>query len=376
MVYSQCLSWAREFSGEKLSWPLISADEALKRLKSGTPAIDVRSQLEFCRGSVPGFKNIPILNNEHRHLVGLTYKQEGHNAAVELGHKLVDPLRANLVRDWSSVIGDHDEALLTCWRGGLRSRIATEWLSESGFRNGYRVDGGYKAMRHVLLGELERSREWLVLGGMTGCGKTDLLRELEARAVLDLEWFARHRGSAFGGYMGEPQPPQQSFENSIGLHLFANPGAMIVEGESGLIGTCSVPLVLRRFMRQADLVVLEAPMEERVQRIFNEYVKEPLSRFKPEAVRDSLVGSIGKIEKALGGALAAELRALIHRAFEGTERHGTWIECLLRRYYDPAYEFSLKRDARQIRFQGNWNDVSGFLKDFIDRRRAQSCSIS
>ena len=59
--------------------------------------IDVRSEGEFDAGHIPGAFNIPILNNEHRVLVGTSYKQEGKDSAVELGYKLVSPLFDQLV---------------------------------------------------------------------------------------------------------------------------------------------------------------------------------------------------------------------------------------------------------------------------------------
>ena len=53
--------------------------------------IDVRSEGEFEAGHIIGSINIPILNNEHRILVGTSYKQEGKDSAEELGYTIIAP---------------------------------------------------------------------------------------------------------------------------------------------------------------------------------------------------------------------------------------------------------------------------------------------
>ena len=70
-----------------------------------------------------------------------------------------------------------------------------------------RVQGGTKALRRFLMTSLESQvaqSDMLVISGLTGCGKTDLLHELGKVVppdvlALDLEGLANHRGSALGG---------------------------------------------------------------------------------------------------------------------------------------------------------------------------------
>src|SRR5215510_9564946 len=50
--------------------------------------LDVRSGSEFFQGRIPGAVNIPLLDDEARKEVGITYKQQGKNAAVEKGFEL------------------------------------------------------------------------------------------------------------------------------------------------------------------------------------------------------------------------------------------------------------------------------------------------
>ena len=54
--------------------------------------LDARSEGEFDHAHIPGAINVPLLNNEHRHLVGIEYKKKGREAAVALGFELVGPL--------------------------------------------------------------------------------------------------------------------------------------------------------------------------------------------------------------------------------------------------------------------------------------------
>ena len=58
------------------------------------------------------------------------------------------------------------------------------------------------------------NKNFLVIGGQTGCGKTILLNRFNNS--LDLEGFANHRGSAFGNNV-TPQPKQIDFENHLSV---------------------------------------------------------------------------------------------------------------------------------------------------------------
>ena len=62
--------------------------EIEKLLLNNTPFIDLRSEIEFSRGSIPNAINIPILNTLERDLVGKIYKSQGKLKAIELGEDL------------------------------------------------------------------------------------------------------------------------------------------------------------------------------------------------------------------------------------------------------------------------------------------------
>jgi tRNA 2-selenouridine synthase len=68
-------------------------------LASDTPLIDVRAPVEFSQSAMPAAINLPLMNDEERAAVGTCYKRQGPEAALALGHKLVQgDLRASRIR--------------------------------------------------------------------------------------------------------------------------------------------------------------------------------------------------------------------------------------------------------------------------------------
>ena len=100
-------------------------------LARATPFLDVRAPSEYARGAVPQAVNLPLLDDDERHRVGLTYKNQGHDAAVALGHELVSgEVREAREQAWLRHAERHPDAWIYCWRGGQRSEIAQRpWQS-------------------------------------------------------------------------------------------------------------------------------------------------------------------------------------------------------------------------------------------------------
>ena len=97
------------------------------------------------------------MSDDERAQVGICYKQQGQEAAIELGHQLVSgELKAQRLAQWADFAEQHPQGYLYCFRGGLRSQTVQRWLREAGIDYPL-VIGGYKAMRRFLLEELERS---------------------------------------------------------------------------------------------------------------------------------------------------------------------------------------------------------------------------
>ena len=48
--------------------------------------MDTRAPVEFHKGAFPGVINLPLMTDIERQRVGTCYKQQGQQAAIELGH--------------------------------------------------------------------------------------------------------------------------------------------------------------------------------------------------------------------------------------------------------------------------------------------------
>lgn len=320
--------------------------------------IDVRSESEFIEGHWSGIKNTPILNNQHRHLVGTAYKQQGQAVAIELGLNLTGPIKSELLISWRNDLEkvDAEKRFITCWRGGMRSKFSQNWLKELGFEVP-RIDGGVKALRRFSLELLAKGpREIILLGGMTGNGKTALLRELDLENVIDLEAIANHRGSSFGGHIESPQPAQSTFENDLAIEFYKKPKQVLMEAESRLVGQCVIPENIKRRMDVANIIVLDSSMEERIERLLKEYVLDPIHCHGEDKVIKSLKSNLLKIQKKLGGLQTQ----VIMKKLEARE-YRAWIEDLLIHYYDKLYNHSLNTKDRTVVFRGDKKAVKDYL---------------
>ncbi|MGG7057320.1 hypothetical protein ACQPUZ_03405 [Clostridium tertium] len=99
---------------------------------NNTPLIDVRAPIEYGKGAFINSINIPILNNEERHIIGICYKEKGNEEATKLGYKIVSgSIKEQRITAWINYIKSNENAMLYCFRGGSRSRIAQECIIES-----------------------------------------------------------------------------------------------------------------------------------------------------------------------------------------------------------------------------------------------------
>jgi len=343
-----------------------------------TPLIDVRAPVEFAKGAFPNTVNLPLMSDEERHLVGIRYKKQGSNEATKLGHELVSG-RAKEARvdAWCNFIDHHPDAMLYCFRGGQRSQISQQWLAAVG-REIVRLEGGYKAFRHYLIEETERSCERfkpLILGGRTGSGKTILLQELDN--AIDLEGLANHRGSSFGRHI-TPQPSQIDFENALAYALIQKleegHRQLVFEDEGRNIGKDYLPDHFAECLSSAPLVILETTMGERVEITYEEYISQAQDRYRDAGYSDpisewkrDIETAIQRIKKRLGGLRYQKLIGIFEDAVKlqmksgSPDTHRTWVEYLLREYYDPMYDYQIQKRSDQIIFRGNYAEVLDYL---------------
>ena len=351
------------------------------------PLIDLRAPIEFKEGAFPTAVSLPLMTDEERAKVGTCFKQQGQAAAIALGHKLVGgAVRAERLEGWLAQLRQQPDALLYCFRGGLRSQTVQQWLHEAGVTRP-RVAGGYKELRRFLIDTQDRAAaecHWTVLTGMTGSGKTHMLGQV-AQAV-DLEGHAHHRGSSFGQLPGG-QPSNINFENRIAIELLKRrhrgEHAFVVEDESRLIGRCALPHSLYEAMCQAPLVVVDVPQEERAEQIRVDYVQDLWQRYQEMYGAEEgwplfagyLTDALARLKKRLGDRDHRELDQLMQAALSEqagsghTELHLAWIRLLLTRYYDPMYLYQLNNKRERIRFRG---DKQACLAFFAEQQAAEA----
>ena len=299
------------------------------RFASG-PILDIRSPVEFEKGHIPGSISLPLFSDEERAKVGICYKKDGKDAAIELGFNLVGARLGGMVRR-SRELAPEGTVRIHCARGGLRSR-SVAWLLETAGFEVVTLYGGYKSYRRWVSEIVETPRRISLLSGLTGTGKTRILKALKEKdeQVLDLEGLANHRGSSFGGFGMPPQPSTQQFENLIAKELFNHDSVrpVWIEAESRKVGSCWIPEKLFLQMKSATVIGIARPMDERL---------DLLTEMYGQTDRVKLVEATTRIAKNLGGERTKTAVELINQ-------NEIRAACrLILDYYDRSYNASRKR---------------------------------
>ncbi len=314
---------------------IIGTSEFLNRAQD-TPVIDVRSPAEYGKGHIPGAHNLPVFENEERAVIGTLYTHKGKEEAIRKGLELVGPKMTAMV-DQAAELSRQGALLVHCWRGGMRSS-SVAWLLETTGLQVHVLDGGYKSYRRYIREEGAKPLSLLVLGGLTGSGKTRLLRELGAagESIIDLELLANHRGSVFGGAGLASQPTTEQFENNLFARMYQLPHSkrVWVEDESKRIGSVYQPDHFYKLLREASLVFIELSDEERQSELVAEYAELP-----PEQLDQAIV----RLQKRLGGLVTTSARKAL------AEKKYQQVAAQLLPYYDKLYLRGLeKRNQKQI----------------------------
>jgi len=299
------------------------------------PAIDVRTPAEYEQGHIPNAYNIPIFSNEERKRVGTTFKQSGQKDAVIMGLEFVGPKMKELAIK-ASKIALEKQLLVHCWRGGMRS-ASMAWLFRTVGLESVVLEGGYKSFRRFALDFFEGIFPFVVIGGFTGSGKTEILQELKnmGEQIIDLEQLAHHKGSAFGGLGEKAQSTNEQFENDLFLQLFRiNKDRIVwIEDESRTIGKNTLPAGVYRNIRSAPMIFLNLAFEDRIKNLVKNY-----AHFS----RKDLVDSISKIRSRLGDKTARS-------AIKGIENGNYDITAeLVLHYYDKTYKFGLDKRNKDL----------------------------
>lgn len=206
------------------------------------------------------------------------------------------------------------------------------WLFETCGIHCFVIKGGYKSYRQFIHNYFSLPFNLLVIGGMTGSGKSAILEELAKHSyqVLKLEEIAHHKGSVFGNLGEQSQNTNEQFENDIftALNCFDIKKPIFVEDESRNIGRNTIPSDFFVNMSVSRLIVADMDKTLRICRLVEDY-----GRFPKQDLKDC----IEKISKRLGGQNA---RSAIVSVDEGKPEIAVGISLL---YYDKTYNFDLSR---------------------------------
>lgn len=369
------------FTSSPLHVELPALSAARLAQQSAATVIDLRSPGEFADDHVPGAVNVPLFGDRDRALIGTLYRQTSPVAAFDEAKRIVHARIHELVAAiaaaarWEFVPRDLDDGVTAltrgglagleralecvpvanaparpvvfhCWRGGLRSRSVTALVRTLGLDRAVVLDGGYRAFRAHVMAELEAFAApcTYTLRGLTGVGKTLVLRELERirpRWTLDLEDLAQHRSSILGG-IGLAPVTQRHFESRLHARLArGHARVLVVEGESRKVGDSIVPRRVWSAMATATHFELVAPLERRIAVLRADYLAH--SGSSAEVAR-----ALAFIDERLGLAGAESLAA----SFERGEIDRV-VRTVLERYYDPLYRHGEQGKRYVARFDAS-----------------------
>jgi len=337
------------------------------RMAKTMPVIDVRTPLEYEHARIVGAHNLPIFSNEERVKVGTTYKQQGREAAILLGFDLTGSKWSGFINKALN-IAPEKKILVHCWRGGMRSGAMAWALNLYGFEV-YLLEGGYKKYRNWVLDQFKETYPMLILGGMTGSGKTTTLHHIKniGQQVIDLEGLAQHQGSSYGSMGKMIQPSQEQFENLLAGELFKidRNKPLWLEDESLSIGKCFIPNSFFHQMREATLIKMLIPFQERVNLLLQEY---------GELDKEFLIQGTLRIGKRLGPEQTKDAINAIRE-----HRMDDFIKIVLI-YYDKTYANGQgKREKESIHIiHCNSTDAEKnckLLLDYIKSKRIINAGI-
>ena len=314
------------------------------KVSQSLPIIDVRTPAEFSDGHITGAINIPIFSNEERAVVGTKYKQESRDTAIAKALEYIAEKTDHYLDELQKLV-QSNEICVYCWRGGFRSEGMGHLFQTAG-KKIYRLVGGYKAYRNFVLDSFKVKFKLIVIGGMTGSGKTEILEEIGKtnEQMLDLEGIANHKGSAFGALGQDDQPTTQQFENDLAAQLtkFDPQQNIWLEDESRMIGRVKIPDDLFDQIRSSSVLKIEVSKDNRINRLIKDY-----ANFK----KIDLINSITNISRRLGG-----LNTKLAIEAIGVEDYYKATDIILD-YYDRTYTYGLEKRAGQtvlpLKLDGN-----------------------
>lgn len=341
----------------------IPVKEALSLLSDKKAIIiDVRSPNEYGEDHIPGSINMPILDNEERHLVGWTYKQDSIDKAYEIGwsifYKKIEAIEEFVEKNQDKKI------IFACARGGFRSGCFVEHFEKKG-KKFQKLDGGYKSYRAYVREELQSIKmpeKVIVLFGLTGSGKTIIIRKLIEKYgdAIDLEGLAQHRSSLFGA-VGLTPVSQKKFETDLYFELskMQDKKYIIFEGESRKVGNAEIPKKVYDAILAGTKIKITCHVDTRAKRIMEEYF-----------TNDEKIDEVKKVVPKLKTLMGHKKVELLQNFLE-EKKYFEFCKEMLVNYYDPLYthfvkEFEFGHVVSSEDIDSSFEEIENFSKKNLE----------
>ena len=337
-----------------------TVSDLMDSLKSGKNVllIDARSEKEFQESAIFGSVNFPVLNDFERHNVGLIYKKHSQSSALWLAMQYADPKSESLKTFLEKNNAPAKNIFVYCWRGGGRSAYLSKMISDLGYKPVV-LSGGQRSYRRSVNDFFSKEKfpyKLLELSGLTGCGKTEMLKVMSNDLpVIDLEDAAKHYSSLLGHIPYEinnfpPVATQSAFENNLYSQIVLNSqfdfdnvrqSAFLIESESKKVGRFDVPKNLYKKMEKSPSIRITGSMENRVKRIVRDYFGNDLRGIEP--MKKKLIEKEVFFKQQLSSKVFSELIALLD-----SERVNEFTEIMIKDYYDKKYKDKGKKPVAEI----------------------------
>jgi tRNA 2-selenouridine synthase len=150
----------------------------------------------------------------------------------------------------------------------------------------------------------------------------------------------------------------------------------VFEDEGSNVGTVHIPQCVQDKTSQAELILLEASVEQRLKVSMDAYVINMKQDFiQQDAVNgfDSFANywlrSLEKIQRRLGLERYQAIIKLVNSALERYKNQDKAdefypvVEELLVGYYDPMYDYQIQKKMDRVVFKGDANEVLDYLNN-------------
>lgn len=321
-----------------------------KKFKKLETFIDIRPAHEYSKSHIPCAISLPFP-------IDLKKLKKDHGPFC---HQLTVDEILQYVTDYrkylETLMCKSSSLGLYCLNGGLRSHLLSKILvcraatiklqcvidkriePYGNLRDIQFLEGGFNTYLDDFYTRFETNIRFIKICGLTGSGKTRILREIHNQGgqVLDIETIAKHSGSAFGGIGKEEQPDQWSFDQELlrTLESFIQNRPIFIEEKGTGIGSLHIPSQLSHKITSATNIFLEVPKSQRIDNLVQTYGVLPKKALKMGISQISPRFGSNKGEKAISALQLGNLH-----------------ECatILLDYYDQTFIYAQK-NGQKIKF--------------------------